>query len=284
VIHAEGRFRGADGLELYYQSWRPESAPRAVVTLVHGVCEHSGRYGNVVGRLVEDGYAVYGYDLRGHGASPGPRVHIGRWAEYREDLGACLGLVAEQVPGRPIVVYGHSMGALVVLDYLLQRPQGLAGAIVSSPPIEPSGVATPYLVAVARILSRVLPRVSVDLGLDAASLSRDLEVVEAYRADRMVTSRATVRWGTESLAAVRRIKQGMHGIDVPLLVLHGEADRLHSIEGSWALFEAVSHPDKKLRVYPGVYHEPHNDVGHEQVLADITEWLGRITGDGATAP
>jgi alpha-beta hydrolase superfamily lysophospholipase len=279
--HTDGRFSGAGGLELYYRHWRPDSDPRAVVALVHGVGEHSGRYANVVGPLVEDGYAVYGYDQRGHGASPGPRVHIERWPEYRDDLGAFLHMAAGQVPDRPLVVYGHSMGALVVLDYLLQDPQGLAGAIVSGAPLEPAGVGSPSLVAVARVLSGVRPRYSVELGLDVAALSRDPEVVDAYRADPLVTSRATVRWGTESLAAVRRVKEGMAGIDVPLLVLHGEADRLNLAAGARALFEAVAYPDKTLRIYPGVYHEPHNDVGHEQVVADVKEWLAHLAGASA---
>lgn len=278
---SESRFAGAGGLELYCRSWRPEEDPRAVVVLVHGVGEHGGRYVNVVGRLVDEGYAVYGYDQRGHGASPGPRVHIDRWSEYREDLRACLDSVAEQVPRRPLVVYGHSMGALVVLDYLLQRPRGVEGAIVSGVPIEPAGVGRPHLVALARALSGVLPRISVDLGLDPGALSRDPAVVDAYRADPLVTSRATLRWGTESLGAVRRIKAGMAGIEVPLLVLHGEADRLNLVEGARALFEGVPHPVKELRIYPGVHHEPHNDLGHEQVADDVAQWLDRLTGGSA---
>ncbi len=276
--HAEGRLTGAGGLELYWQNWRPESAPRAAVVLVHGVGEHSGRYANVVGPLVGDGYAVYGYDQRGHGRSPGPRVHIDHWSEYREDLRACLGLVAREEADRPLVVYGHSLGSLVVLDYLLEGSGGLAGAIVSGVPLEPAGIASPLLVAVARLLSGVRPRRSLDLRLDAAALSRDPEVVEAYRADPLVTSRATVRWGTESLAAVRRVKEGMGTVDVPLLVLHGEADRLNLVDGARALAEALPHGDTTLRIYPGVYHEPHNDLGHEQVAADVVGWLARVTG------
>src|SRR5512137_1417329 len=115
--HIEGSFRGVGGLELYRRCWQPESEPRAAVVLVHGVGEHSGRYMNVVGPLVEDGYAVYSYDQRGHGVSPGPRVHIDRWTEYREDLTTYVSDVAEQVGDVPVVLYGHSMGSLVVLDY-----------------------------------------------------------------------------------------------------------------------------------------------------------------------
>ena len=279
--HGEGRFIGSGGLELHWWCWRSESVPQAAVALVHGVGEHSGRYANVVGPLVEGGYAVYGYDQRGHGRSPGLRVHIDRWAEYRDDLGAFLRLVAGEERDRPLVVYGHSMGALVVLDYLLQDPRELAGAIVSGVPLEPAGIGSPLLVVVARALSGVRPRHSVNLGLDAAALSRDAAVVEAYRADPLVTPRATVRWGAESLDTVRRVKEGMSRIDLPLLVLHGEDDRLNLAEGARALVEAVPHPDKTLHVYPGGYHEPHNDVGHEQVAADVVGWLDCLTNASA---
>lgn len=274
--HVEGRFTGAGGIELYYQQWLPESEPRAVVTLVHGVCEHSGRYMNVVAPLVDAGYAVCAYDHRGHGASPGPRVHINQWSEYRDDLSAYLAMVSDQVPGRPIVLYGHSMGSLVILDYLLERSDGLAGAVVSGVALEPAGVGSPATIVMAKVLSRVAPRFSVDLKIDAASLSRDPEAVAATRADSMMTSRATVRWGAESIRTVERIKQGLRDIGVPLLVVHGGADPLNLPSGAHALFDAASSTDKTLRVYPGAYHEPHNDLCHEQVAADVAAWLDHV--------
>ena len=279
--HEEGRFAGVGGLQLYWRGWLPDAAsldpaPQAVLALVHGVGEHSGRYRNLVGPLVEGGYPVYGYDQRGHGRSPGPRGHIERWADYRGDLRAFLGLVVQHAPGRPLVLYGHSMGSLVVLDYLLQRPVGLAGAIVSGVALQPTGVGKPYQLATARVLSRITPRLSVDLGIHADSPTGDAEGLEAARSDPYLPSRATVRWGTESLATVRRITAGMAAIDLPLLVLHGGADPLNRPAGAQALIDAVPNPDKTLHVYPGVRHEPHNDRGHEQVAADVKEWLAHL--------
>ena len=304
--HEEGRFAGVGDLQLYWQGWLPDAAhstprhrrraarcraarrrtadaaphdaaPQAVLALVHGVGEHSGRYMNLVGPLVEGGYPVYSYDQRGHGRSPGPRVHIERWTDYRDDLRAFLGLVAQNAPDRPLVLYGHSMGSLVVLDYLLQRPGGLAGAIVSGVALQPAGVGKPYQAAMARVLSRVTPRLSVDLGIHADSLTGDDEGLRAATSDPYLTSRATVRWGAESLATVRRITAGMAAIDLPLLVLHGGADPLNRLAGAQALIDAVPNPDKTLLVYPGVRHEPHNDRGHEQVAADVKEWLAHLT-------
>jgi len=274
--HTEGRFPGVGGLELYYQCWRPESRPRAVVALVHGVGEHSGRYFNLVGPLVDAGYAVYGYDHRGHGLSPGTRVHINSWSEYRDDLVTFLALIAEEEPGCPIVVYGHSMGSLVVLDYLALKPEGLAGAIISGVAIQPVGVGSPLVVTMAKILSGITPRLSVDLGIDAGSLTADPEAIEIHRADPLLTGRATVRWGAESLKTVERVKASMHQVELPLLVIHGEVDPLNHVDGARALFETASHPDKTLLICPDAHHEPHNDFGHEHLVASTREWLDHL--------
>lgn len=279
--HVESGLVGVGDLALYAQTWKPDAEPRAVVALVHGVGEHSGRYMNVVGPLVEDGYAVYSFDQRGHGRSAGTRVHINRWAEYRDDLATFLASVAEQEPGRPVVIYGHSMGSLVVLDYLLQNPSGLAGAIISGVALQPAGVGSPAMIAMARVLTHVTPKLSVSLGIEAEALTRDPEALAAYHADELVTGRATVRWGTESLDTVERIKSGMAGIRLPVLVVHGGDDRLNMVAGAHALVDALCLEDKTLRVYPGVYHEPHNDLGHEQLAADVTSWLGHLVDVGA---
>ena len=276
--HEEGRFLGQGGLRLYCQSWHPDSDPRAVVVLVHGVGEHSGRYMNIVGPLVEGGYAVFSYDQRGHGASEGRRVHIDRWSEYRDDLGTYIEMVSTQVPERPVVLYGHSMGSLVVLDYLLSGSQRPRGAIISGVALEPAGVGSPATIAVARALTRITPRLSVDLGIDAGALTRDPKALEAYREDPLVTGRATVRWGTESLDTVNRVREGMDRIETPLLVLHGESDPLNLVRGARELFDALPGDDKTLRTYPGVDHEPHNDLGHEQVATDVEEWLAHLCG------
>jgi len=274
--HSDGRFAGLGGVDLYRQEWLPDVRPRAAVVLVHGVGEHSGRYGRLVGPLTEAGYAVYAYDHRGHGRSSGPRVHIDRWEQYRADLATHLAFVAEQTPGCPTVLYGHSMGSLVVLDYLLDRREGLAGAVISGAALEPAGVGSPALIAIARVLSRIAPHFSMSLGIDPGSLTRDPEALAAYSADELIEPKATMRWGTESLDTVERIKQGMGTIDLPILVVHGGADPLNLPSGARALYDALPNPDKTLHVYPDVHHEPHNDLDHEQLAADVAEWLRHI--------
>jgi alpha-beta hydrolase superfamily lysophospholipase len=271
----EGTFRGADGLELHGRSWRPERGVRAVLAIVHGHGEHSGRYMNIVDFLHPKGYVVYGFDHRGHGRSRGQRGHIHSWDEYRGDVAAFLRWIAGQEPHAPIFLMGHSMGALVVLDYLIHEPDVIRGAIVSGAPLEPAGVAKPSLVLLSRALSRIAPRFPLRLALDVSALSRDAAVVRAYIEDPLVHGRFTARWGTESLDTLARVKGRAAEVHVPILFIHGEADRLNLPHGSSSFFEGVASADKTLHLYPEMYHELHNDIGHEVVIADLEDWLGR---------
>ena len=168
---------------------------------------------------------------------------------------------------------GHSMGALVALDYVIHDPRGLAGAIISGAPLDPSGVAKPLLVFLSRALSAVCPRFPMRLALDTSALSRDAAVVRAYEEDPLVHGRFTARWGTESLAAVARVGARAARVTLPILFVHGGADRLNLPGGIRRYFEAVASADKTLLIYPEMFHELHNDVGRDPVIADLGRWL-----------
>ncbi len=272
--HREGRLRGVGGLDLYYQRWCPAGPPRAVVLVVHGILEHSGRYGNLVAHLVPRGYAVYAVDLRGHGQSAGRRGHLTDWDEIVGDLGAALRLVRSHEVGRPLFLLGHSLGGMIVLNYMLrERPSDLAGVIVSSPALAVGY--SPLMQGLARVLSRVAPRLMIpDPPLTAATISRDPAVVAAYQADPLKLPGTTARFGAESLAAIRWT--GAHAgefPDVPLLIIHGAADRLVPPEGSRRFFAAAPIHDKTHHEYPGGYHESFNDTNRARALADVESWL-----------
>ncbi|GMR11719.1 MAG: monoacylglycerol lipase [Anaerolineae bacterium] len=271
--HMESTVQSIGGLQLYVQRWQADVPTRAVIAIVHGFGEHSGRYMNLVNHLVPRGHVVCGVDLRGHGRSPGSRGHIDRWEDYREDLRSFLQWISTWEPARPRFVLGHSMGALIVLDFVLRYPGGLAGAIVSGVPLEPVGVASPLLVTTARLLSRVWPGFPLSLNLETAALSRDPEVVRAYEEDPLVHGTASARWGTETLDTIEWIKDHTSDVRLPLLMIHGGADRINAAEGTRRFFEAVTHPDKELRVYPAAYHEPHNDQDWQEVVSDVERWI-----------
>ena len=274
IEHKEARFIGTGGISLYWRCWLPGRSPRAILAVVHGVAEHVGRYANLASRMAKEQYATCAFDLRGHGRSEGRRGHIGAWQEYRADLSRFLQLVADEFPGRPAFLFGHSMGALIVLDYIMRQPSFVRGAIVSGAPIRPTGVAKPYLVALARAFSLVLPTLALPLGLDTSALSRDPAVVEAYKRDPLILRKMTARWGIEALATVEWVRDHPRHIGLPLLILHGAADRLNLPEGAQELFNRVQCPDKQLRTYPGSLHEFLNDLDHDRAESDILEWIG----------
>jgi alpha-beta hydrolase superfamily lysophospholipase len=279
MVMAEGWIGVEGDLRLYHRWWLPSDEPRAVLAITHGVGEHGGRYAPFAGLLTARGVAVHSVDLRGHGRSDGVRVHVDRWNRYKSDVAVFLRAVAKMRAGCPIFLFGHSLGALIALDYALDlernptdgpRPFGL---ISSSTAIEPHGVAKPHLVAIARLLSRVAPRVSLDLAIDPVALSRDPAVARAYREDPLVHRRATVRWGTEVLAATASIKRRAAHLGLPLLVCHGTADRLTSPAGSRWLAGIVSGTDVELTLFEGAYHEPHNDLCAADVAEHIVAWM-----------
>ena len=272
VPQLENRFCGANGLSLFYQAWYPSGTAKAILALVHGFGEHCDRYSTVTTALTQAGYAIFGFDNQGHGRSEGQRGHINRWQDYRDNVRAFLTQVRQHEPNLPLFVLGHSLGGLIVLDFALNAPQGLTGIIISGPPIRPVGIAKPYLVVIARALSGIWPRFSMDVGAGAETLSRDPAIVNQTEDDPLTHSMATVRWGTECLVAIATVRRNIAQLQVPILLIHGSADKVNDVKGSEEIFARIT-SDKTLKIYPGSYHEPHNDLDRNQVMNDVIEWL-----------
>lgn len=275
--HQEGTFKGFGGLGLYYQSWQPAGETRAVLAIVHGLGEHGGRYPNVVNHLLPKGVAVYALDHRGHGRSPGPRAFVNNWLELIEDVGYFCQLVAQQQPGVPFFLMGHSMGGNITLNYILRyptshHPDGVRAVIASAPAVGTLDV-PPVLAFVSRLLSGLLPKLSVATGLDATGISRDTAVVKAYQNDPLVHGRGTPRFAVEIAASAEWALAHANEFQPPLLLLHGSADRLVDAQASRDFFAQVQHNNKKLIIYEDGYHEPHNDIEHDRVVGDIENWL-----------
>ena len=270
--HSESTFEGYENLPLYYQSWQPETETKAVLAVVHGFGEHSGRYMNVVNKLVPMGFAVYGFDHRGHGKSPGARGHILHWREFIEDVHSFLEVVRNEQKEKPLFIMGHSLGGLIVLNYVISNPEGLKGVIASGPLLSQPGI-SPVLLMLSKIMSKIWPGFSIDTKLDVNSISRDPEVIKAYEQDPLVHSMASARLGTEISAATEWTQAHAGKMNLPLLIVHGGADSLVEPEGSARFFEQVTFEDKERIVYPDGRHESHNDIEKEKVLQDISAWL-----------
>jgi len=273
--HREGTFPGFDRAPLYYQAWLPTQArPRAVIVNLHGLGDHSGLYPNLAGHFPARAVALYAFDMRGNGRSPGQRAYLGSWKEYRGDLEAFVGRIREWEPGLPLFLLGNSLGGLVVLDYVLHQPGQVEGVIAAAPVLGDVGV-PPVLMALGRVMSRVLPRFSLNVGMDLTGLAREPSVVEAVLADPLFHRRGTARLSTEVTAAINRVQHLAGTLSVPLLILHGSADRMVPPDGSRAFFAKVRFPDREFREYPDAYHGLFADLGFETVLGDLEGWIDR---------
>jgi alpha-beta hydrolase superfamily lysophospholipase len=270
--HEEGRFRGERGLEIYWQAWLPEAGPRAVVVLAHGASEHSGRYAWTGEQLAARGYALYAIDHRGHGKSEGGRAVIDRMSNAVEDLHSLVERAAAAHPGLPVVLLGHSMGGAVALSYTSVHEDSL-DALVLSAPLAALEAASPVQRLAGRVLSVVAPSLGV-VGIDATAVSRDPEVVADYDADPLnYHGKLPARTVAELTSAIDGYPDAVTRFRLPLLVMHGTADRLTPIAGTKMVMDRAGSEDKTFEVYDGLYHELLNEPERQRVLDDIAGWL-----------
>lgn len=270
--HKESTFTGHDNLELYYQSWRPDVEPKATLIIVHGLGEHGGRYMNLVSPLIADGYVVYAFDNRGHGRSPGKQAYVNSFDEFMQDVAVFQKLVIGEEGERPLFIFGHSLGGLITLYTVLHDSTGYNGAIISAPALDTGGVSA-LLIAASKILSRVKPDLNVATGLDVTGISRDPDVVKAYQNDPLVHGVGTPRLAVEIPAAIKWCEENVTNLQIPVFMIHGTDDRLTSPVSSRTFFDKLTASDKTYINYDGGYHESLNDIHHQQVAADIQNWL-----------
>lgn len=256
----------AFGVELV-RDWSPETTPRATVILLHGIADHSGRYEGVGSHLAGAGYQVRSFDLRGAGASGGRRWDIADWVLYLDQIESHLRWARDE--GLPVTVYGHSMGGTLALDYALSERNAPDLLVVSAPAVA-AGAA--WQRAVAAVLGRLAPTVSIPNRVAGHMLSKDPAVGEAYFADPLVHTSSTPRLGHHFFAAMDRVRKGSDRLRIPTLVVHGGDDRLVAPESTAPLAENRI-VDRYL--YPGLRHEVHNEPEGPKVLADIVEWIDR---------
>jgi alpha-beta hydrolase superfamily lysophospholipase len=266
MIHSD------DAVELYLRIWPSASDPQAAVIMTHGHGEHIGRYEHLAEALAGRGFQCFGYDLRGHGRSSGQKGYLESWADYHQDLISVLNRVLDEEAECPIFLYGHSLGGVVALEYCLQVSDGIRGVIASGPAIGKPNIPE-ILFVISRLLSRIYPTFTIATQLETAALSRIASVVRAYEEDPLVHDRGTARMGTELTATADWIQEHVADWSLPLLILHGEKDRLINPADSRRFYNNVPIEDKTYLELKDGYHEPHNDLEKEFVIQRIGDWI-----------
>jgi len=270
-------WNSADGLKLYAHAWEPETAPKAVICLLHGLGEHIGRYEHAARAFARAGYATLGFDQRGHGRSEGARGFIPSYDALMDDIGLLLEQAGKRYPGLPRFLYGHSMGANEALNYAMRRKPKLAGVIATGPYLRLAFQPSPVKVAMARLMNKFNPAFTQKSGLDTGALSHDKKVVEAYVNDPLVHDQITSNlflglqdsgaWALEHAAQ----------FDLPLLLMHGGSDRLTSPDGTRE-FAKAGGSHITLHIVEDDFHEIHNEPGQEDVFKLMLIWMDARLG------
>jgi alpha-beta hydrolase superfamily lysophospholipase len=273
MAHSEHFIAAGDGVRLRLQHWTPMGQPRALVVITHGHGEHSSRYAHVAQALNAGAYAVVAHDLRGHGRSGGPRGHIPGYAQVLDDVHAVSAWARAQHAGQVCFLYGHSMGGQITLSYALDRKPEVAGVVVSAPWLRLKYMPPGWKVRLGLALSQVWPTFALDTGLDAVPMAHDTAHLGSMPELDLTHTRISARLGAEALSHGGALLAAAPAFSLPLLILHGEADSAMDPAGSRAFYERAASRDKTLKLYPGLYHEVHNETERSQVLADIRAWL-----------
>lgn len=273
--HEDGRLQTPAGRSIYHQSWWPAGRPKAALLVAHGLAEHSGRYRHFARYFTERDYAVSALDYPGHGRSDGVRCHIARFSELTDSLGMLLDRTRAECAGVPLVLVGHSMGALVATRYLIDHQAAFAACVLSGAAVLPAAEISPAQRLLMRLMSSYLPRLRM-LRIDGSQISRDPQVVDRYREDPLVfTGKVTARLAEQLSTTMKRIVDRLAAIELPMLILHGSRDGLTSPEGSRLLHERIGSSVSKLVIYEGLYHEVYNEPEKDTVMGDVADWLAQ---------
>ncbi len=262
----------AEGLKFFAQGWEPDKNPKAVVALLHGLGEHTGRYAHVGETFARSGYALMWMDLRGHGRSGGPRGHTPSADAYMQDIDLFLQHVRERYPGLPLFLYGHSLGAILSLYYTLRRRPNLVGVIASGPALHSSIETQKAKVMLAKILGGLAPTVSIPSGLVTSHLSHDPQVERRYLSDPLVQDRVSLGFGKHMLGVTGWTLEHAAEFPVPLLMSHGAEDMI-ALPSSSREFAAGAGDKATLLMWEGLYHETHNETRKDEVLKAYVDWM-----------
>ncbi|MDK2977987.1 MAG: hypothetical protein PWP52_701 [Bacteroidales bacterium] len=264
-----------DGIKLSGYLWKPENKPKAVINLVHGFGEYSERYEHWAQLFNKKGYAVHAIDYRGHGKSDGRRGYIHSFDDFLNDVYVLIQESEKLFPGIPQFIYGHSLGGNIVANYILRRENSFKGAIISSPwfklAFDPSAITLFF----AKTIKSIFPKFTQNANLDVKGISHDQEVINNYIKDPLVHEKISVRMFVEVYKAGDWALEHPDLINIPVLLQHGNADKITSHKASVEFAEKARAQNKNItyKEWEGMYHELHNELKYEEVFTFVVEWI-----------
>jgi len=276
-----------DGMLLPGQAWLP-AKPRAFITIVHGLGEHSGRYKRFAETATARGFGVISCDLRSHGRSPGERTYVDHFSEFLLDVDALMGQARQLAGPLPIVLMGHSMGGTIAMRWIAERQPSssvVTGLVLSSAALKIGPDVPKPLQLLAPIVSLLAPHARLS-GIDPKSISRDPAEVKAFKTDPLVCLlKIPARTGAEILSAIAANRAAAGVMTQPLYIFHGGRDTLTDPNGSRDMHQAWGGSDKTLRIWTDSVHETLNDLDRVAVARELLDWVeAKVTTKAAIKP
>jgi len=277
INHFRHTWQTRDGLEMFAQGWEPAHRPKGVVVLIHGIGEHSGRYAHLARYLTASGYVMLAFDQRGHGGSMGKRGHTPSYDALMGDIDDFLSETNYRYSGIPCVIYGHSFGGNLVLNYVLRRRPNLAGVVATCPWIKLAFEPPAIKVVLGKIFNRIWPSFSQKTQLDTTALSKDVNVINAYKRDGLVHDQITARLYMEVYNAGIWLLGHSSRFYLPLLIMQGSDDRIVSPQATREFAQGVPN-NCTFKLWDGLKHEIHNEPEKKRVFEYVVSWLDRTVG------
>ena len=253
------------GYKIFLRSWSTDRPPSHNILIIHGLGEHSGRYDEFANFFLKKNIGVFAFDLVGHGKSEGVKGHVSKIENFIDDIEEVLTKVRKKYINIPIILFGHSLGGCLALNYLIERKsKEINSAIISSAWIITKVKLPKYLLKFQHLLSLIFPKIRLNNRLNPNDLSKDKEIVKNYINDPYVHDRISLNLFKEVNKGIKKIKKESHKLNLPILITHGKKDRIISHKGSELLNKEITH--SKLKLFENIFHEPHNDLEKKEVL------------------
>lgn len=255
-----------DGTKLYLKTDKTEPASKGIIVIVHGLCEHQGRYDYVTAQLIAAGFSVYRFDHRGHGRSEGKKVYYSDFNEIVDDVNEVVKIAETENPNMPLFVLGHSMGGYATSLFGTKYPGRAKGILLSG--------------ALTRYNHPLMGNLPMDGDPEAYfpnalgdGVCSDPAVAEAYNNDPYVEKEISISLCNTFGAGISWLKANAEKFTSPVLIMHGADDGLVSVNDSLDLFREIASVDKGLIVYPKLFHEILNEPCKDEIIADMLRWL-----------
>lgn len=268
----ELQWQSSDNLNFYGKVWEPEETPRAIVCLVHGIGEHINRYNHWAKAFVDAGYAVVGFDQRGHGRSEGKRGHIPSYEMLLQDIELLLMKCRERYADIPEALFGQSLGGNLVLNYVLRKERKPTCAIASSPWLRLAYDIPAVQEKTGRILIKLIPGLIQKSNFNVNDLSRDPEVVKRYVEDPLVHNKVSLKLGFSSIDAGLWALDNAGKLDVPVLLMHGDGDKITSHQATIEFYQKAK-SFTWLKIWEGLTHELHNEPEKQVLFSFMLNWI-----------